>query len=174
MPSSIGHWQSASARRGVTWPEHTRWSRRALRVTRAGAARSLPVVAMGGTFLDCLVCVCCPEQARPACGLLLCVWRPAPRCGGRTRLSRVIGGFPETTHKRDSAVVAAATDGPERCATSRSSRDYAVRGGPGDPRGRKSGAGPEAANPRLPAWAEGEKRFRSATRNPYAAMHSVA
>src|SRR5215831_14403272 len=40
---------------------------------------------------------------------------------------------------------------------SRSSADYDARGGPGDPRGRKSGAGPTVANPILPARAEGGK-----------------
>ena len=44
--------------------------------------------------------------------------------------------------------VAAATGAPRRYAASRSSADYGARGGPGDPRGRKSDAGPRVANPR--------------------------
>ena len=36
----------------------------------------------------------------------------------------------------------------------------------GEPRGRKSDAGPGATNPVLPAQVEGGKRVRSATRNP--------
>jgi hypothetical protein len=70
------------------------------------------------------------------------------------------------TRKKDREAVASARGAPERGAALRSSEDYAVRGGPVDPRGRKSDAGPRAANPRWPARAEGEKRFRSATRNP--------
>jgi hypothetical protein len=44
--------------------------------------------------------------------------------------------------------VAGSAGAPERCVALRSSEDYAARGGSGDPRGRKSGAGPRAANPR--------------------------
>jgi hypothetical protein len=47
-----------------------------------------------------------------------------------------------------------------------SSADYAVRDEPGDPRGRKFGGDSGADNPTWPARTEGEKRFRSATRNP--------
>ena len=50
--------------------------------------------------------------------------------------------------KTGSEAVAAATGGPGRCVASRSSADYAARGERGDPRGRKSGAGPGATNPR--------------------------
>ena len=56
--------------------------------------------------------------------------------------------------------------GDGQSATWRSIGDYAVRGGRGDPRGRKSGGGSGADNPTWPARAEGEKRFRSLTRNP--------
>jgi hypothetical protein len=73
---------------------------------------------------------------------------------------------PAMIRKRGSEAIAAATGAPERCVASRSSRDYVARGVRGDPRGRKSGAGPRAANLRWPARAEGEKRFLSATRNP--------
>ena len=55
---------------------------------------------------------------------------------------------PETIRRKDSEAVAAAAGAPERCAASRSSADYAARGVRGDPRGRKSGAGPGATNPR--------------------------
>ncbi len=55
---------------------------------------------------------------------------------------------PETTRKKGSEAVAAAAGAPERCAASRSSADYAARGVRGDPRGRKSGAGAGATNPR--------------------------
>ena len=55
-----------------------------------------------------------------------------------------------------------------------SNSDYAARGECGDPRGRKSGAGLRLTNPSFPARAEGEKRLRSATRNPYEEMQSVA
>jgi hypothetical protein len=78
--------------------------------------------------------------------------------------ARVLSGA--KLHNRGNEAIAAVTGAPGSFATSRSSTDYAARGAPGDPRGRKSGAGPGVANPRWPARAEGEKRFRSATRNP--------
>jgi hypothetical protein len=55
---------------------------------------------------------------------------------------------PGTIRKKGSEAVAAATGAPVRCAASRSRSDYAARGERGDPRGRKSGAGPVAANAR--------------------------
>jgi len=82
--------------------------------------------------------------------------------------------IPAGLHSRGSEGVAPAVAGQGSFSTSQSNSDYAARGERGDPRGRKSGSGPGAANPRWPARAQGEKRFRSATRNPYAAMHSVA
>ena len=54
----------------------------------------------------------------------------------------------ETTHRTGSEAVAAATGAPARCAAWQSSVGYAARDGPGDPRGWKSAAGPEATNPR--------------------------
>ena len=81
---------------------------------------------------------------------------------------------PERIRRRGSEAIAAVTDAPERNATSQSNADYVALDERGDPRGRKSGAGPGAKNPRCPARAEGEKRFRSATRNPYAAIQRVA
>jgi len=73
---------------------------------------------------------------------------------------------PGTIRKRGSEAVAATIAEPRRYVASRWSADYAAPPGRVDPRGRKSGAGSGAENPRLPARAEGEKRFRSATRNP--------
>jgi|HubBroStandDraft_4_1064222.scaffolds.fasta_scaffold18450_2 hypothetical protein len=54
----------------------------------------------------------------------------------------------ETTRKKGSEAVASARGAPRRCVSSRSSEDYAARGGRGDPRGRKPGAGLGATNPR--------------------------
>ena len=72
----------------------------------------------------------------------------------------------EMTRTRGSEVTAAPTDAPERSVTSQWSADYVARGERGDPRGRKFGVGLGTASLRWPARAEGEKRFRSATRNP--------
>ena len=80
----------------------------------------------------------------------------------------------EMIRNRGSEAIAAVTDAPERSATSQSNADYVARDERGDPRGRKFGPGPGAKNPRCPARAEGEKRFRSATKNPYAAIQRVA
>ena len=76
--------------------------------------------------------------------------------------------------RRDSEAAARAVGGRGNPQAWRSSADYAVRDERGDPRGRKSGGGSGADSPTWPARAEGEKRFRSATRNPYAAIHKVA
>ena len=73
---------------------------------------------------------------------------------------------PRTTRKKGSEEVGAATGAPARYGVSRWSSDYAARPVRGDPRGRKFGVGPGAANPRYPERAEGEKRLRSAIRNP--------
>ena len=73
---------------------------------------------------------------------------------------------PAVIRKRGSEAIAAVTGVRERGEWLLSSVDYVVRDVLGDPRGRKSGAGPGATNPRWPARAEGEKRFRSAIRNP--------
>jgi hypothetical protein len=72
----------------------------------------------------------------------------------------------EITRKRGNEATASIIGAPERSESWRSNADYVARGVRGDPRGRKSGAGLGVANPRWPARAEGEKRFRSATRNP--------
>lgn len=72
----------------------------------------------------------------------------------------------EITRKMGNEATAAITGALERSESWRSNADYVVRGVRGDPRGRKSGAGPRVANPRWPVRTEGEKRFRSATRNP--------
>src|ERR1043166_1434761 len=78
------------------------------------------------------------------------------------------------THRKDNEGVA--RGGAERSSfvASRWNSGYVVRGEPGDPRGRKSSGGFGVDNPTWPVCAEGEKRFRSATRNPYAAIHKVA
>src|ERR1700677_1382140 len=69
--------------------------------------------------------------------------------------------------KTGTEAVAQADAGPESSSALQWKSDYAARDERGDdPRGRKSGAGLGATNPRWPARAEGEKRFRSATRNP--------
>jgi hypothetical protein len=73
---------------------------------------------------------------------------------------------PAMTRKRGSEAIAAVTGVRESGESLRSSADYVARDVYGDPRGRKCGAGPGATNPRWPTRAEGEKRFRSATRNP--------
>jgi hypothetical protein len=69
-------------------------------------------------------------------------------------------------HKRGSEGAALAGAGRSPFAASRSSADYAARGERGEPRGRKSGGGEGTDNLTWPARAEGEKRFRSLTRNP--------
>jgi hypothetical protein len=73
---------------------------------------------------------------------------------------------PAMIRKRGSDAIAAVTGVREPGEWLRSSADYVARDVLGDPRGRKPGAGRGASNPRWPARAEGEKRFRSATRNP--------
>ena len=73
-------------------------------------------------------------------------WRSEPR-SRRPALMKSISTRtlnPETTRRTDSEATAAAADAPERCAMSRSNADYAARG---EPRGRKSGAGPGSTNP---------------------------
>ena len=72
----------------------------------------------------------------------------------------------EITRKMGNEATAAITGALERSESWRSNADYVAPGVRGDPRGRKPGAGLRVANPRWPARAEGEKRFRSATRNP--------
>ena len=54
----------------------------------------------------------------------------------------------EAIHKRGNEATVAATSVPERCEWSRSSVGYDALGARGDPRGRKFGGGPAAANPR--------------------------
>ena len=76
------------------------------------------------------------------------------------------------THNKGSAGVAGAGAEQSSSSASRWTLDYAARV-LREPRGRKSGGGWGMENPRWPTRAEGEKRFRSAMRNPYAAMQSV-
>ena len=54
----------------------------------------------------------------------------------------------EAIRKKGSEATVAATSVPERCEWSRSSVGYDALGARGDPRGRKFGGGPAAANPR--------------------------
>lgn len=96
--------------------------------------------------------------------------RPASRKWTWTRKI----SLPGSRRRRGSEIAAQEVGGRGQSATWRSSADYAVRDGRGDPRGRKSGGGSGADSPTWPARAEGEKRFRSAIRNPYAAIHKVA
>src|ERR1017187_3440046 len=65
-----------------------------------------------------------------------------------------------------SEVVAAKVGARARCGAWQSSADYVVRGGSGDPRGRKSGGSSGADSPTWPARTQGGKRFRSLIRNP--------
>ncbi len=91
---------------------------------------------------------------------------PTPRNIAWKTLSWMRTFIPAAIRKTGSEEVAAAGSAQSRCGGWRSSGDYAVRGERGDPRGRKSGGGSGADNPICLAWAEGGKRFRSATRNP--------
>src|SRR5215210_1496086 len=77
-------------------------------------------------------------------------------------------------HRRDTEADARAAVGQGWLSMWQSNSDHAARGERGDPRGPKSGVGLRLTNPSFPARAEGEKRLRSATRNPYDAMQSVA
>ena len=52
------------------------------------------------------------------------------------------------THNKGNEAIAALTGAPRQFGVLRSSGDYAARGVRGDPRGRKSGAGLGATNPR--------------------------
>jgi hypothetical protein len=94
---------------------------------------------------------------------------PGHAPGGRPAWMKLISILTislEETRSRDNAAIAATTGAPEEFAESRSSADYAARGVRGEPRGRKSRAGPGTTSPAFPARAEGEKRLLSATRNP--------
>jgi hypothetical protein len=70
-----------------------------------------------------------------------------------------------SSHKKGSAAVVPEGIAQWRSAGWRWRLDYAARG-EREPRGRKSGGRSGAGSPRSPLRAEGEKRFRSATRNP--------
>ena len=73
---------------------------------------------------------------------------------------------PIASRRTDSEEVPAAASARSSSAASQLSAGYAARGGCGDPRGRNSGGGSGEDNLTFPTRAEGEKRFRSATRNP--------
>jgi hypothetical protein len=102
--------------------------------------------------------------------LLEDAWRTAPNhsrpdsCVTSSDID--VEDYPSQIHKMDIEGVAWEGVGQGRFSMLRSNVDYDALGGLGDPRGRKSGGGSAVRNPRLPARAEGEKRFRSATRNP--------
>jgi hypothetical protein len=97
-------------------------------------------------------------------------WRTAPNhsrpasCVTETDIDAEI--MSSAIHKKDTEEVARVAVEQGSFSRLQWNSDYAARGERGDPRGRKSGAGPGATNPRWPARAEGEKRLRSATRNP--------
>src|SRR5437660_8355984 len=86
-----------------------------------------------------------------------------PAWQNRILTQRII---PTAIHKKDIEGVGQVAVGQGSFSTSRSNSDYAALGERGDPRGGNFGAGPGATNPRWPMRAEGEKRLRSATRNP--------
>jgi hypothetical protein len=103
---------------------------------------------------------------------LSCVWAHGIQShapNGRPALMKSISILTlssEGTRKRGSEVTVALTDAPKRSVMSQSSADYVAQDERGDPRGRKCGVGLGTTNRTWPARAEGEKRFRSATRNP--------
>ena len=107
------------------------------------------------------------NSAKSSCALMRGTPNHAPR--SRPALMKSIS-IPTLSsamiRRRGSEAIAATTGVREPGESLRSSVDYVAPGVRGDPRGRKCGVGPRAANPRWPARAEGEKRFRSATRNP--------
>ena len=78
-------------------------------------------------------------------------WRSGPRSPRQTCIDEIDFDrtlSPEAIRRKDNKADAAAAGEPERCAVSRSNADYAARGGRVAPRGRKSGAGSGAMNPR--------------------------
>jgi hypothetical protein len=103
---------------------------------------------------------------------LSCVWahgRQSHDPNGRPALMKSISILTlssEGIRKRGIEATAALSDAPVCSVTSQSSADYVARDERGDPRGRNAGVGLGTANLRWPTRAEGEKRFRSATRNP--------
>src|SRR3954451_1125230 len=74
--------------------------------------------------------------------------------------------IPSAIHRRDIEGVPSAAVEQEWLSVSQSNADYAARGERGDPRGRNSSAVLHLTNASFPMRAEGEKRLRSATRNP--------
>jgi hypothetical protein len=103
---------------------------------------------------------------------LSCAWAHGIQShdpNGRPALMKLISILTlnsEGTRKRGIEATAALSDAPACSLASQSSADYVAPDERGDPRGRNSGVGLRTANLRWPARAEGEKRFRSATRNP--------
>ena len=79
------------------------------------------------------------------------VWRTEPRASRQSCVEEIdfdADAHPGDDPQKGSVGVAAVTPDPKRCVAWRSSADYAARGERGDPRGRKSGAGPGAMNAR--------------------------
>jgi hypothetical protein len=74
---------------------------------------------------------------------------PSHAPGARPALMKLISTSisRKRIHSKGNAAVAATTSAPGRFGGSRSSTDYAARPARGDPRGRKSGAGPGTENP---------------------------
>ena len=89
------------------------------------------------------------NSAKSSCALTRGIPSHAPRGKLASMKSISTQTFsPAMIRKRGSEAIAAVTGVRERGESLRSSADYVARGGPGDPRGRKSGAGPGATNPR--------------------------
>ena len=89
------------------------------------------------------------DSAKSSCARVLGTPNHDPR--GRLALMRriLISTLNQKTiRKKDSEVVAVVTGAPECGARSQSNGDYAARGERGEPRARKSGAGPGTTNPR--------------------------
>ena len=80
----------------------------------------------------------------------------------------------EITRKTGSEATAAITGALERSESWQSNADYVVRGRARRPAGPEVRRWPEGGESKMSGTGRGGKRFRSATRNPWAAMHSVA
>ena len=89
------------------------------------------------------------NSAKSSCALTRGTPSRAPRSRPALMKSISIATLsPAMIRKRGSEAIAAATGVREPGESLRSSVDYVAPGGRGDPRGRKCGAGPRAANPR--------------------------
>jgi hypothetical protein len=89
------------------------------------------------------------NSARSSCAPMRGTPSHAPRSRPALMKSIAIATLsPAMIRKRGSEAIAAVTSAREPCEWLRSSVDYVAPGVRGDPRGRKCGAGPRAANPR--------------------------